>query len=88
MGGMGGTGRRPIAGEDEQVEVRLSFEEAVFGLSKDVEVRRLEPCETCDGSGEKPGSTPTRCGECNGAGVRVNVMRTPLGVFQQQMVRL
>lgn len=57
--------------------------DAVFGCKKEIEIDRLATCATCDGSGQKPGTTPTTCTQCNGAGQLISNVRTPLGVFQQ-----
>ncbi|KAF2317446.1 hypothetical protein GH714_022369 [Hevea brasiliensis] len=61
------------------------WEEAVFGVEKEIEITRLESCGTCNGSGAKPGTTPSRCSTCGGQGQVVSSARTPLGVFQQVM---
>ncbi|CAN0878368.1 Chaperone protein dnaJ A6, chloroplastic [Linum grandiflorum] len=88
MGGMGG-GRgsrtRAADGQDEYYNLLLNFNEAVFGIEKEIEVTRLESCGTCDGSGAKPGTKPTKCSTCRGQGQVVTSARTPLGVFQQVM---
>eukprot|EP00262_Sarcandra_glabra_P010665 TRINITY_DN259_c0_g1_i1.p1 TRINITY_DN259_c0_g1~~TRINITY_DN259_c0_g1_i1.p1 ORF type:complete len:451 (-),score=46.25 TRINITY_DN259_c0_g1_i1:279-1631(-) len=88
MGGMGGsraTRNRPIQGEDESYNLVLNFNEAVFGVEKEIEITRLESCSTCDGSGAKPGTKPVQCNTCGGQGQVVSSARTPLGVFQQVM---
>jgi DnaJ central domain len=87
MGGMGSMRSRPMQGTDEQVELRISFEEAVFGVKKEVEVYQLQACETCAGSGVKAGTAPSPCSECGGQGQVYSVVRTPLGTFQQMQVR-
>jgi molecular chaperone DnaJ len=89
MGGFGGRARGSGAtrGGDEQVEMRISFEDAVFGMAKEIEVNRLVACDACKGTGEKPNTSSKTCSACNGQGVVVSVVRTPLGVFQQQTVR-
>ena len=61
FGGMGGSRRTrngPRRGADLASHVTLTFEEAAFGVEKDVEITRDETCETCHGSGAKPGTTP------------------------------
>eukprot|EP00475_Leptophrys_vorax_P006952 TRINITY_DN14362_c0_g2_i1.p2 TRINITY_DN14362_c0_g2~~TRINITY_DN14362_c0_g2_i1.p2 ORF type:complete len:288 (-),score=6.82 TRINITY_DN14362_c0_g2_i1:99-887(-) len=86
MGGMGGMGQRrnaPVQGDDERYDLTLDFLEAVFGAQKSIDVSRMESCETCSGSGAKPGTTPTTCSNCNGQGQVVSVANTPLGMFQQ-----
>ncbi|KAL8459533.1 hypothetical protein ACS0TY_036868 [Phlomoides rotata] len=93
MGGMGGSGgmggrgsrNRATEGEDQVYNLVLNFKEAVFGVEKEIEITRLESCSTCDGSGAKPGSTPSKCNTCGGQGQVISSARTPLGVFQQVM---
>jgi molecular chaperone DnaJ len=85
FGGMGGaaSSRRaaPPRGADIQVSVNLTFEEAVFGAEKDVEVDRLETCEVCHGSRMKDGQTPPTCPTCGGTGEVRRVQQTILGQF-------
>lgn len=64
----GGGRRRPGRGSDARVDLELTFAEAVHGVSKEVEVPRRESCETCRGSGAKPGTYPERCSVCAGKG--------------------
>ena len=66
-----GGGRRasrngPRRGQDIVQRVRISFEEAVFGCEKEIEVNVKEECKTCKGSGAKPGTSPETCHVCNG----------------------
>lgn len=72
FGGAGVAGGRaqrgPQRGADLRYNLRLSFEEAVFGCEKEIEFRRLEPCPPCGGSGAEPGTEPTRCAKCGGTG--------------------
>lgn len=73
----GGGARRtsrngPMRGADKTVDVRLTFEEAVFGTEKKIEVDSKEECKTCHGTGAKPGTSPETCPNCRGKGqVRV-----------------
>ncbi|WEG14222.1 molecular chaperone DnaJ [Pullulanibacillus sp. KACC 23026] len=81
--GGGGARRRdpnaPRQGADLQYTMTLTFEEAAFGLEKDIEIPREETCKTCNGSGAKPGTTPDTCSHCNGTG-QLNVEQsTPFG---------
>lgn len=81
--GGGGSRRRdpnaPRQGSDLQYTMQLSFEEAAFGLEKDIEIPREESCKTCDGTGAKPGTHPEDCPHCNGTG-QLNVEQTtPFG---------
>lgn len=65
-----GRGRRSARrGRDIVVELDLEFMEAVKGVTKTVTVRRHAPCETCDGTGAKPGTEPAVCSTCGGQGV-------------------
>jgi len=81
-GGRGRTG--PMAGDDLRFDLELDFKKAVFGGEEKVRIRHLETCETCTGSGVKPGAKVSTCGTCNGQGVVMQVTRTPLGNFQTQ----
>jgi len=89
FGGFGfSTGRRssrrsPRRGADMQMQVTLKFEEAVFGVEKDIEFEREETCSRCSGSGAEPGSTPIRCATCNGQGEVRQVRQTFLGQMVQ-----
>ncbi len=91
MGGPGGPGGRggrrtrgPIAGDDLRFDLEIDFKTAVFGGEEKVRIRHLEKCDTCKGDGIKPGSKVSTCNVCNGAGVTMQVTRTPLGNFQTQ----
>lgn len=64
----GGRRRAEPRGADLRLDLRLSFAEAVWGTTKEVEVPRNEPCGTCSGSGAKPGTTPEPCKACGGKG--------------------
>jgi molecular chaperone DnaJ len=78
------TGRRPRTrsrGADIQVELTISFEEAIFGAEKDVAVTRLEVCETCDGTRMRDGQQPPTCSICNGTGQIRRAQQTILGQF-------
>lgn len=81
--GSGDFSNRPTQGDDESYSLVLNFKEAVFGVEKEIEITRLEACTTCEGSGAKPGTKPTKCNTCGGQGQVVSSARTPLGIFQQ-----
>jgi molecular chaperone DnaJ len=88
LGGFGfQTGRRsrkaPRRGRDLQMQVSLKFEEAVFGIEKDIEFQRDETCSRCNGSGAEPGTSPTKCSTCNGQGEIRQVRQTFLGSMVQ-----
>ncbi len=68
FGGGGQGGRRQARGADLRIRVELSLEEAVEGIEKKIRVPRMRACGTCDGSGAKPGTQPTKCGTCAGQG--------------------
>ncbi len=79
-----GRRRGPRPGSDRRIDVQISFEEAIFGVEKEVEYDRLEPCDNCDGNGAEPGSQPKTCPTCDGAGEVRQVQQTFLG----SMVRM
>jgi molecular chaperone DnaJ len=60
--------RGPARGADLRYNLRITFEEAVFGVEREMEFQRLERCEPCRGSGAAPGTDATTCPDCNGAG--------------------
>jgi molecular chaperone DnaJ len=70
---------RPHAGSDLRYDLRITFEEAVNGVEKEVEFRVLGRCETCSGSGAKPGTDPVTCPQCEGRGEVRSVRQTMLG---------
>lgn len=76
-----GRGRGPRRGRDLRYDLQLTFEEAVFGCERSIEIRRREACPECGGSGAKPGTSPSRCSECNGTGQVRQVQRSILGSF-------
>ena len=69
----------PARGPDAEVHVDLSLEEAVFGVSRQIELRMPVECERCSGSGCEPGTHPSTCRTCRGAGEVRQVRRTILG---------
>jgi molecular chaperone DnaJ len=68
FGGFGRTRRGPARGRDLRVAQTLSFEEAALGCKKEVEIVSPTACVRCNGSGARPGSSPTTCGTCGGRG--------------------
>jgi molecular chaperone DnaJ len=84
-GGVGGRRRgsrrrsRIQRGEDLFVQIALEFEEAAFGVQKDVTVDSREECSRCHGSGCEPGTFPSRCRRCGGAGEIQDVARSVFG---------
>ena len=88
-GGFGfGGGRRqdpnaPQRGDDLRLDIELEFEEAVFGLEKEIKIDHLEECPTCKGSGAKDGAKPQTCQTCGGRGSVQQTTRSILGQFTQ-----
>jgi len=80
-GSRGGRRRRgPARGADLRYNMRLTFEEAVFGAEKEIEFQRQERCATCAGKGAEPGTELATCPECNGAG---EIRRSQQSIFGQ-----
>ena len=79
--GMGGRRRRnaPRRGADLRYDMKLEFEEAVFGVEKQIEFSRRDTCSRCKGSGAEPGTTPVRCPTCDGSGEVRQVRQSFLG---------
>ena len=86
--GFGGGRRRhdpnaPQRGDDLRLDIELEFEDAVFGISKEIKIDHLETCSTCNGSGAKNGAKPQTCQTCGGRGSVQQTTRTVLGQFTQ-----
>lgn len=84
FGGASSTGRRragPKQGSDLGTELKISFEEAALGCEKEVKITRIEQCETCDGTGAKPGTTAQPCSACNGTGQVYQTQQSIFGRF-------
>lgn len=80
--GGGGRTRDPNApqqGDDLQYTMILDFEEAIFGKETDIEVSQEEECDTCHGSGAKPGTKAETCSHCHGSGQLNQEQNTPFG---------
>jgi molecular chaperone DnaJ len=73
--------RGPKRGADLRYDLALDFEDAVFGVDKEIEIRRPEICPDCYGSGAEPGSSPQRCATCSGSGEVRRVRQSILGSF-------
>ncbi len=83
----GGGGRRtnrngPVRGRDLKVHVEITFEEAAFGVSKEIVINRDEQCDVCKGTGSKPGTSAETCKVCGGRGTITTMQNTILGSFQ------
>ncbi|NLJ84750.1 MAG: molecular chaperone DnaJ [Halanaerobiaceae bacterium] len=86
FGGMGGRRRGPRRGSDLQYRLEISFEKAAFGGSEVITIPKTESCDTCSGSGAKPGSDVQTCPNCQGSGQISVTQRTPFGHFTQTRV--
>lgn len=73
----------PRRGADLQYDLRLEFEEAIFGSEKEVAITRDETCDVCHGSRAEPGTSPVRCPTCNGVGEVRQTRQTFLGSMVQ-----
>ncbi len=73
----------PRRGADLSYAVSLAFEEAIFGVEKEIEITRDEVCSTCRGKGAEPGTTVTKCSTCGGRGEVRQVHQTFLGSMVQ-----
>lgn len=84
FGGGQARGRKkgPAKGSDIEMVIQISFEEAIFGVSKEVEVSAYVACESCKGIGAEPGTELKSCEECSGTGQQVRLQRTPFGQIQ------
>jgi len=80
FGQAGSRRRQPQRGADLQAHLTLSFEEAVFGAEKEIELTRNELCSVCNGLRAKPGTEPRKCPVCNGAG---EIRRSQRSIFGQ-----
>jgi molecular chaperone DnaJ len=81
FGGAQGRGQRgPTRGSDIRRGITISFEEAVFGADKEIEVQTAEMCSVCNGLRAEPGTQPERCTQCNGTG---EVRRAQQSIFGQ-----
>ncbi len=80
FGGASRGGGRRRRGPDLRYNLRLTFEEAVFGVEKEVEYQRQERCSNCGGKGAEPGTELATCPECNGAG---EIRRSQQSIFGQ-----
>ena len=85
----GGGGRRggrandgPMEGANIRKSIRITFEEAVFGCKKELEVILKDPCTTCGGTGAKPGTSPETCPKCGGKGQVVYTSQSFFGTVQ------
>ena len=83
----GGRSRRaanngPMKGANLRTSVRITFEEAVFGTDKELELTLKDECTTCHGSGAKPGTSPVTCTKCGGKGQVVFTQQSLFGMVR------
>lgn len=79
-GGRAGNG--PMKGANIRKSVRITFEEAVFGCEKEIDLILKDPCEDCNGTGAKPGTSPETCPKCGGRGQVVYTSQSFFGTVQ------
>lgn len=72
----------PMKGANIRTNVRVTFEQAVFGCEKDVDLIIKEECHSCSGSGAKPGTSPTTCSKCGGKGQVVFTQQSLFGTVR------
>ena len=72
----------PMKGANLRARVNITFEEAVFGCEKELEIVLKDECTTCHGTGAKPGTSPTTCPKCNGKGKIVYTQQSFFGQVQ------
>ena len=89
FGDLFGGGRRggranngPMKGANIRKSIRITFEEAVFGCEKELDLILKDPCEDCNGSGAKPGTSPETCSKCGGRGQIVYTSQSFFGTVQ------
>ena len=72
----------PMKGANLRTSVRITFEEAVFGCKKEIDLTVKETCKTCNGSGAKPGTSPETCSKCGGKGQVVFTQQSFFGTVR------
>lgn len=81
--GGGGRGQQgPQKGNDLREDIDISFEDAAFGKSMDIEITRHEECNHCHGTGAEPGTKVDICPNCHGSGQETVIQNTPFGRMQ------
>ena len=82
----GGRSRRanngPMKGANLRAVVHITFQEAIFGCEKELELTLKDTCKTCNGTGAKPGTSPETCSKCNGTGQVVYTQQSMFGMVR------
>ncbi|WP_419079156.1 molecular chaperone DnaJ [Sellimonas intestinalis] len=78
----GRTNNGPMKGMNIRKGIRITFEEAVFGCEKEIDIILKDPCEKCHGTGAKPGTSPETCPRCGGKGQVVFTSQSFFGTVQ------
>ena len=93
FGDLFGGGRRsgranngPMKGANLRAVIRITFQEAVFGCEKELEVNLKDLCKSCNGTGAKPGTSPVTCPKCQGKGQIVYTQQSMFGMMQNVTV--
>lgn len=76
----------PMKGANLRTSVRITFEEAVFGVEKELDLNLKDTCKTCNGTGAKQGTSPETCHRCGGRGQVVTQHQTPFGTIRNSQV--
>lgn len=85
FGGFGSRGRSyggPMQGANTRARIRISFKEAIIGVTKKLEINLKEACPDCGGSGAKKGTSPVTCSQCGGSGQVTMTQQTIFGMSQ------
>ena len=77
-----GANNGPMKGANIRTSVRITFEEAVFGVDKEIELTLKDECSTCHGTGAKPGTSPETCPKCGGKGQVVFTQQSFFGTVR------
>lgn len=72
----------PMKGANLRASVRITFEEAVFGVDKEIELTLKDTCNPCHGNGAKPGTSPENCTKCGGKGQVVYTSQSLFGMVR------
>lgn len=81
-GGASRSSSGPRRGASLRAMIHISFEEAVFGCTKEIELTLKDPCKTCGGTGARPGTSPETCSTCHGSGQVRQTQQSLFGMMQ------